>query len=357
MISLPIYAFFTHLVTLLTVVGIFISGKSRMFLGLAFVFSIIIISYCISLLYLSDYSVYVKIYDWVDPDAPLFDQPRPFSVEIGYLTLMYIVRGFTENFDFIRIGLIFVGLLIKVLFLMRWGKFYLISFLFYLSFIWYPDSYLLRSSFAGSLALIGFWAMLDKRPAYQFFLPIIISSTFHISALVLLPLWWLKRARVSQKLGYFILSILIIFGIFGIGHFLVELIARIFSVDLYLVDRLVNYSKNEYGQSIGLLRISVLVYILITTAYIFFRETIANRIPYYDNILVFLLFSLLLLIGLSDFEVLADRLFRLTAFFFVIAIGHIFYCLQKRDQIIFFVIILPICNLFPYLEPGAVAFL
>jgi len=357
MISLPIYAFFAHLVTLLTLVGIFISGKSRMFVGFSFVFSIIIISYCISLLYLSDYLVYVKIYDWVDPNAPLLDQPRPFSIEIGYLTLMYIAKGFTENFDFIRIGLIFLGLLIKVLFLMRWGKFYLVSFLFYLGFIWYPDSYLLRSSFAGSLALIGFWAMLDKRPAYQFFLPIIIGSTFHISALVLLPLWWLKRFRVSQQVGYFILSVLVIFGIFGIGHFLVELIARILSVDIYLVDRLVDYSKSKYGQSIGLLRVSVFIYILITAAYIFFRDSIANRIPYYDNILVILLFSLLLLIGLSDFEVLADRLFRLTAFFFVIAIGHIVYCLQKRDQIIFFVITLFVCNLFPYIEPGRVIFL
>ena len=357
MISLPIYAFFAHLVTLLTLVGIFISGKNRMFVGFAFVFCILIISYCISLLNLADYPVYVTIYDEVDLRAPLLEQPTPFSVEIGYLTLMYIVKGFTENFDFLRIGLIFIGLLIKVIFLMRWGKFYLVSFLFYLSFIWYPDSFLLRSSFAASIALLGFWAMLGKRPAYQFFLPIIVASTFHISALVLLPLWWFRRAKISQRVGYFILSMLLLSGIFGLGHYLVELIAKIFSVDLYLVERLVMYSKSEYGQSVGLLRVSVLIYIFITAAYIFFKDIIATRIPYYDNILVILLFSLLLLIGLSDFEVLADRLFRLTAFFFVIAIGHIFYCLQKRDQIIFFVITLSVCNLFLYFEPGWVVLL
>ena len=41
----------------------------------------------------------------VDPRAPLLDQPRPFSVEIGYLALMCVVKPFTENFDFIASAL------------------------------------------------------------------------------------------------------------------------------------------------------------------------------------------------------------------------------------------------------------
>ena len=168
-----------------------------------FFLSTAIISYWISFLNLSDYPIYLKIYDWVDPRAPLLDQPRPFSVEIGYLALMYVVKPFTENFDFIRISIIFIGLLIKLLFLMKWGKFYLVSFLFYLSFLWYPDSYLLRSSLSASLALIGFWAMLNRRPAYQYFLPIIFASAFHVSALLLLPLWWIRNISLSKQFSYF----------------------------------------------------------------------------------------------------------------------------------------------------------
>ena len=73
---------------------------------------------------------------------------------------------------------------------------------------------------------------------------------------------------------------IIISGFIGLGHILVDIIAAIFSVDSTLIDRLVEYSGSKYGGSIGLLRTSVIIYTLITAAYIFFREPIIHSIPY-----------------------------------------------------------------------------
>jgi hypothetical protein len=358
MISLPIYAFFAHFVTLLCITTFFISGSNnRWIIRFTFILSILVITYCVTLLRIPDYGIYLKIFEWVDTSAPLLDQPRPFTVEIGYLGLNYFVKMFTNNFDIIRFGIIFAALLIKVLFLLRWGKFYLISFLFYLAFIWYADSYILRSSFAASLSLIGIWAILDKRSAFYFFLPVILASSFHVSVLVLLPFWWLRRLNLSQTSAYVLFVLIIISGFIGLGHGLVNFIAGIFSVDIALIDRLIEYSGSKYAGSVGLLRASVIMYILITAAYIFFREAIIQNIPHYNFILLMLLFGLLLLLGFSDFEVLADRLFRLIAFFYAIALGHIFYCLQKQHQLILFIFVIFICNIFLYFQPGQVPFL
>ena len=83
-----------------------------------------------------------------------------------------------------------------------------------------------------------------------------------------------------------------IIGLFGLGHSLVQLIAIILSVDIEIIDRLVMYSDSKYGVSSGVLRVSVFVYVTIAAAYIFFKDVISRRIPYYDNILILLLFSL-----------------------------------------------------------------
>ena len=144
MISLPIYAFFGHFVTLLCITAFFISGSNnRLIIRLTFLLSALVITYCVTLLKLPDYGIYLKIFDWVDTSHPLLDQPRPFTVEIGYLGLNYLLKIFTNNFDIIRFGIIFAALLIKVLFLLRWGKFYLISFLFYLAFSYLFNFFLL----------------------------------------------------------------------------------------------------------------------------------------------------------------------------------------------------------------------
>ena len=198
--------------------------------------------------------------------------------------------------------------------------------------------------------------MLNRRPAYQYFHLQYLLLPSCERTIAFTPMVDKKYFSLKQ-FSYFLLSLIVIIGLFGLGHSLVQLIAIILSVDIEIIDRLVMYSDSKYGVSSGVLRVSVFVYVTIAAAYIFFKDVISRRIPYYDNILILLLFSLFLLLGLSDFEVLADRLFRLTAFFFVIAVGHIFYCLKKKDQVIFFAIVITICNLFPYIEPGNIRLL
>lgn len=355
--SIPIYSFFVHVVSVLTMCTIWIFRDKPWPIAISFFLASAVISYCVSLFDLSDYLVYAQMFDQIDPELPFFDSWKSTPFEIGYFALNYLGHSFLDSFDYMRISLIFIILIFKVAFLVKWGKFYFVSFVFYLSFLWYADSYLLRSSVAASISLVAFWALFDRRPAYQFFVPILIASTFHISALILIPFWWLRNVKVSQKLGVLLLSSIIILGFFGLGHLIINMVVGILSVDLVLVDRLVDYGESKYGKSAGILRVSVLIYVLITVVYIYFKDILVRRIYGYDLILCILLFSLFLLLGLSDFEILSDRLFRLTGFFFAIAIGQIFYCVREKEQALYLTLALGFCNVFPYFQPGAVSFL
>ena len=181
-----------------------------------------------------------------------------------------------------------------------------------------------------------------------------MAATFHISALILIPFWWLRKMKISKIQGFIILTSIIFLGVFGIGHLIINMIANILSVDILLVDTLINYADSRYGESVGIFRVSVLIYVLITIVYIYFKDILVRRIYGYDLILCILLFSLFLLLGLSDFEILSDRLFRLTGFFFAIAIGQIFYCVRKKEQRLFLALVIMFCNVFPYFQPGAI---
>jgi hypothetical protein len=355
--SVPIYAFFVHLVSVLTLCTIWIFRDKPWPIAISFFLASVVISFCVSLFDLSDYEVYALIFGQIDPGLPFLDSWKSTPFEIGYFALNYFGHSFLDSFDSMRVGLIFIILIFKIVFLVKWGKFYFVSFLFYLSFVWYADSYLLRSSVAASILLVAFWALFDRRPAYQFFVPILIASTFHISALILIPFWWLRDMKVSQKLGFSLLSSIIILGFFGLGHLIINGVAGILSVDIVLVERLVDYGDSEYGKSAGILRVSVLIYVLITFVYIYFKDILVRRIYGYDLILCTLLFSLFLLLGFSDFEILSDRLFRLTGFFFAIAIGQIFYCLREKEQPLCLAVAVGFFNVFPYFLPGAVPFL
>ena len=335
----------THIFTIIVMVGI---GINKKLARVSFFVGSTIVCLIVSALLLTDYGVYADIFRAIKLDEPLLDQLSLLYGEIGYLAVNYVFKPLTENFNYLRFLFLLSALVLKYLFLFRWGKFYIASFVFYIAITFYPDSYLIRSSFASSIALLGFWVILSGRSAGYFFLSIILASLFHISALVLLPLWWLRNITISKSLGFTLLGVIIGLGAIGVGHITVGFLSTVFSVDGAIVSRLIEYSGSKYSVSAGLIRVSVLIYTIIVFAFIFYRDNIASRIRYYDFIATILLFSLFILLGFSDFIILADRIFRLTAFFFAIALGLILYSLKKRDQTIVSTLVIAVCNIAPY---------
>ena len=346
MISLPIYAFITHIVTFFVLAAAVNKGPVKYILFAAGIFFALVL---MSPLSLDDYENYASMFRNINIDESLAEQTVILYGEYLYLLFNYLLRFFTDDFILVRFLLLFIALYIKILFLIRWGKFYALSFIFYISILFYPDSYLLRSTIASSIILLGIWALFENRPWYQFFIPIFIAIGFHSSAAIAIPLWFIKKIKISKQFGFLLFFIILMVGLIGVGHSTVQLILSFFSADIYIFDKLLMYSDSKYGESMSLIKGSLLIYLPIIFAFIGYQDKIKKVMKHYDMTLVIILYSLFILLAFSDFLVLSERLFRLFAFMLSIAVGYIFYILHEREKTIITASAIIILNFLPYI--------
>ncbi len=195
MSGVPYYAYLTHFLTL------YLLLLYRLDARVLLVTASLLIAGIVNQLMLSDYLIYSENFNGIDPRDGIVDNHSLFYSDYGFYVINYLFRTIFDNYSVLNYVLIFVSLLIKNFFLVRWGKVYFVSIVFYVSLMFYPDSYLIRSTFAASLSLVGIWGMLNQKSALAFFAPVILASTIHISALVILPVWFFRKIRISSVLS------------------------------------------------------------------------------------------------------------------------------------------------------------
>jgi hypothetical protein len=345
---LPLYAYITHIVSLIMLIAM--GTKSHKTRDLVFVISALITAYFVSLLALSDYEIYKYWFESIDINNP--DEGVRYVLITGeylFYYINYIFKLFTDDFSFAHFSIVAGALIIKLFFLLRWGRAYSISFIFYIAILFYPDSYLLRSTLASSIILIGVWGIMNNKPVYYFLISIFIASMVHTSALIALPIWFFRKIDIRIEYAYMLLGIIFIMSFMNVGHGIVSLFTSYFLDGTYISEILIEYTDSKYSNSIGILRLSLLVYVLIVIVFIAYKKYIIKHTDHYNLILSIVLYSLFLLVSLSDFEVLADRLFRLLSFFLVIAFGYIIASVSRDIRSLAIAIMVIILNFIPYL--------
>jgi len=347
MTAIPAYALITHVVTVL---GLLAVGKTRTFRKAALLLGVLAAAAIVSQLRLTDYEVYAEAFRNIDLRRRLADQTSPWGFEVGYAWITYTARYFTDEFNYVRLLLVFAALALKVALLWRWvEKASVVSLIFYVAIVFYPDSYLLRAALASSFTMLGVWVLMVGRPAYQFVLALAIASSIHLSALIALPIWFFREVDVSKVTGLLAVVGILLLGAVGIGHSSADLAANHLPSGLGIVSKLVMYRSSElFGGNVGLLRGSVLIYTAITVLFILLKRSISMRLPNYGLVLATMLYSMVLLAGLSDYVVLADRLFRILGFIFVVAFGQILLSIRKEERRLAALLVVVVLNVAPY---------
>lgn len=345
MISLPIYAFITNL---FTIIVLFAIKQERTTKLIIYLIGISIACYFISLLILSDYLIYELIFNSINVQQSFAEQRESLYGEFLYLYLNYLSKFFTDNFNYLRVVIIFFSLLIKLIFAIRWSKYISVVFIFYLGFLFYPDSYMLRSTLASTFILLAISSLIDKSYIkFSFFN--ILAIGFHASAIIAFIFPLLFKFNI-EKNRYFIFLFILISSQIGLGGLTVQIFSYLLNGDQFYANQLITYSASVYGESVGIFRLSVLIYTAITFMYIFYFKAISLRFENsYKVILCAQLLALLFLIGYSDIGILADRLFRLFCFIFPVALGQILYSLKRSHIVIASVSIIGISNTYAYL--------
>jgi len=347
MLEFPFYSLITHIATFFSILVIAFQGQYKWTMSIT---SVLLISFIVSLFSLTDYEIYAEIYKSFNPNISFIIQLPFLYGEVGYLYINYLIRAFTDNFNYLRYFFVLIPLIIKVLFLFRFGGFFPVSFILYISTLFYPDSYLLRSTMASGFVLIAIIGMIENKSGFYFILFIVLASLIHTSALITLPIWFFKKVELSKAKAFFLFGMIVAVGFIGMGHFLENVISIYFSSEFYIVNELSTYSNSIHGESTGMLRFSTILYSSIVLVFINYKNIISKQLKNYNLILAICLYSLLILLGFSDFGVLADRLFRIICIFPCIALGHIVFCVNINEKPMIITVLLVSLNLLPYLS-------
>jgi len=192
------------------------------------------------------------------------------------------------------------------------------------------DSSLIRQGIASSLIAVAMVAILEGRRLRLAVIAFVCAIGFHLSAITALPLFFLNRLRISNRLA---LSLLILFFLLGFaggfGHFFSAQVTSIADGG-YIAGKL-SRGLLEVVQ-VGVFRGSTLGVLFLTVVYICLHRRLEKRFVYYEQIKIVALYAMSFLMVFSDVQTLSDRLYGMFAFIFPVMSAMVFTLLDRKSS-------------------------
>lgn len=279
----------------------------------------------------TDTSYYVNMFQRDLSYSEWFDQ----GIEIGFVTLIKLFQFFGVDKYWIILtffSLLFNFLVITSIYKMREGVlFSLISF-FTFSFIYILQFNVLRQALALSFFIYSIPYILknENKKAYFF---IFLAFSFHVSAIILFVMPYLKRKLENNFFKYICISTLLIF-IYG---FLSKYIIN-YMVLFTGASRYENYLDRVDGDNLGLSLLFILYSGLFILATIFFRYTNLNKNNEFKFFFFLLYLSILLNFSIIFLGLPYEGVGRIVLYCTVSYIFIFSYMINqlKKDYYVFF---------------------
>lgn len=298
-------------------------------------FSIVLAALLVPFIQLSDNVSYEYFFE-----NSLYTSGKDSEFEIGYLLLNKLLSNFVP-YETFRAFFIFITLTAKIYLLFKLAKLIPVALVFYFSFQFYVDAYLVRASFSATFAALALFFRYKGMPVKGVFL-LSAAVAFHLSAIAVVPLWFLVNFEITRRMHMILFVSLMAASQFPLAVFTAELLSNVFP-SANAVILLASYVDSTHGQSAGIFRGSVLVYSLIHLSFIFKIDNTKIKFSKLNNfVLNCMLFAIAMLLVFNDMVVVSDRIARFTLFFYVIGLTHVLssFDRQSRTVLSFFVVLL-----------------
>lgn len=268
-----------------------------------------------------------------------FDVYHPFStctVEPGYYIYMYPFKllniSFWNFFIFTKIIVFYIifSLIIKyteeylyfvIMFFVAWYGFYL--------FIDNP----MRNLIAVAISILAIQPLIERK-FLKYFLIILIAMSFHISAIIMIPIYFYFTKRVSNKT--YIIVFIAVYILFATPDIFWGIMSKLFGWTPYIHRKIGSYNTEfEQGRfySLGLL-VEVLFFILI----MFYRkkiEMLKNGVLMFNAAILYLLFYRLAL----TIEIFGRMLYYFCIFYTIIIV-YLITIFEFKSRTIYIVYLL-----------------
>ena len=134
------------------------------------------------------------------------------NVEIGYSVLNIIIAKVFGNFQWLLLVSAAIYIIPVTILIKKYSQKPWLSYLLFICFGFFTFAMsTIRQSIAMGIIMLAF-IFIEKRKVLWYILCILLASTFHISALIFLPAYWITKVKINQTTTVlFIISAFILF--------------------------------------------------------------------------------------------------------------------------------------------------
>lgn len=157
----------------------------------------------------TDYFQYAEIYTVFAPDAIISESEEP-----GFMWLCKFLNGFSKDPQLMFLVSAIITNILIVLTLKKYStKFELSMFLYITTFTYYSTMNGVRQWIAGSITFIAF-RYLEERKFAKYLIMILLASTIHLSAIIMVPIYFIVNRETFSKKNLIMILIFILAAFF-----------------------------------------------------------------------------------------------------------------------------------------------
>ncbi len=265
------------------------------------------------------------------------------DTDIGFWFLNYILTLFTKNNQaLIWICAIITNFLI-VKNLYKYSNYFNFTLFLYITLGIYLGSFnIMRQYLAAAILFQGINYVIDKK-MFKYIICVLIAASFHFSALIMLPMYWIVHIKNKKKL-YFIISII------GIIFFIA--FSPIIGKLGVLFNKLLSYQEQYESRELRVSVIRILVIVLPIFLMITQYKKIISKDPKLEIMFVYSFINMIFM--LCSYKYLyISRLYPYFGLYDIILIPELIYLIKnQKNRIIILLIIYILYFTFGYIDAG-----
>lgn len=267
--------------------------------------------------------------------------------EGGFVLITKLIKIITCDAHIYFLVISSLTFLILYKFLSRYGLYPIIGIYIYIGrFMIFRNMAQIRAALALTIILLAF-RYAHSRNFFKYSLIIVIASSFHISALIALPFYFINTYRFSTRQIMIYLGVAALFALFcqTILTGVVQYISAQYGIGQAYVG-----GTSKYTAGLGLLNPVIYYQSAILLLYSYFSPKLENKVKYYNTIKNGYFMSTLLLISLSPFLVLSGRLSTIFATLEICILPSFIMASSRKRREITILIIGILCAVFLFVN-------
>lgn len=286
-----------------------------------------------------DYQNYVDIY--------LGQTTKSIEPAIDYISLA-LKSIFNHPISlFIVFAILGVGL--KIIAITQLTRLWFLSIALYVSFYFlYHEMIQIRAGVVSGFLLLCI-KPLYKKDYKTFLLFVFLGSLFHVSALTILPLWFLNGKKHNSHLYVFIVVISYVLSLIGISVTNFVSYIPIEQIQVLYAGYIYSTSKGIHSQELNIFSVIQITRILISFLLLLYIEIISEKNKYAKLLIKIYILSVSSYVLFSDLPILAVRISQLLGVVEIILIPLAIYAFKSRS--------LTVSKFFPILVGGLYLFI